>query len=217
MGMKHLTTYERTEIVNKIMDDIPTRDGAGVMKEVQAKIVQLMSPACQAVYATTPQALVTDSDWEICGDWSHRIMGDVSRRSPEYKAAMKPYYDTYNARRALRSKIEKQLEQCKTVKQLYLQLPDFAKYFPPLPAHLQHLANPKPTRTAKDTTTNLTAANPTSTQSTTRTRRSLANMTADELLALAEAKRKKEEADAMRTVKTFGLAAELAAMGWDPK
>ena len=185
---KFLTDNERSTIIDKIMDDMPKRDPAEVCLEFQHKLYEAMPPEVRTVYEKYPQALNTEYDYGINGVHEVFITGSFKRHGcPTYAALAQPYYEEQEKLRDTRSKLLEAFKTVRTLASLHESFPDFKKYFPPINA----LDSAK--RKKKD------------------------DLTAEELQALLDAKRKEEEKKALKTVKSFGIANELAQMGWTPE
>lgn len=186
---KFLTDNDRSTIIDKIMADMPKRDPAEVCAEFQAKLVEAMPPEVRTVYEKYPEALKTEYDYNIAGVGENFIVGAFNSKysSKVYRELAVPYYEEQDRLTKTRNKLTEAFKTVRTLASLHESFPDFKKYFPPVNA----LDSAK--RKKKD------------------------ELTAEELQALLDAKRKEEEKKALKTVKSFGIANELAQMGWTPE
>lgn len=187
---KFLNISEIDTIVTKVMNDIPCRPKDEVIQEIQEKLVSLMTPECQAVYHTTPDALQKSSFYGVSTLSHYFVAGGLEdRAAPTWRIVteiFKPYEALAEERRNMTSKLKEQFKSCRTLAALHEAYPDFAAYFPPI----------------------------TSAESARRKKR--ADLTTEELEALLAERRKKEEGKALKALQSFSTASELAQMGWTP-
>lgn len=185
---KFLTDQDRSTIIDKIMADMPKRDPQEVIAEFQAKLVAAMPPEVRAVYETYPEALKLEYDYNIAGVGENFIVGTFKRHGcTTYRELAVPYYEEQDRLTKTRNKLTEAFKTVRTLASLHESFPDFKKYFPAINV----LDSAK--RKKKD------------------------DLSAEELQALLDAKRREEEKKAMKTVKSFGMASELAQMGWTPE
>lgn len=185
---KFLTDHDRSTIIDKIMADMPKRDPAEVCLEFQHKLYEAMPFEVRMVYEKYPHALKTEYDYNITGTGETYIVGEFKRHGCKtYRELAVPYYEEQDRLTKTRNKLTEAFKTVRTLASLHESFPDFKKYFPPVNA----------LDTAK--------------------RKKKDDLTAEELQALLDAKRKEEEKKALKTVKSFGIANELAQMGWTPE
>lgn len=184
---KFLTDADRRDIVDKIMADIPKRDPKKVAAEFQAKLIEAMPPEMRVVAEKYPDALKKETDSEINGSYTAFIVGGIDRfNGAVYQEIAKPYYEEQSRLENTRAKLRGMFDTVRTLASLHESFPDFKKYFPPI----ETLALAK--------------------------RKKKESLTTEELQALLDERRKQEEKQAMKVVNSFGIASELAQMGWTP-
>lgn len=183
---KFLTDEDRNQIIEKIMSDIPQRNPKEVAAEFQAKLIELMPPEVRIVAKKYPDALKETGDSNITGAYAYFIVGDTAQHSAVYQEIAKPYSEEQAKRKNTKAKLCEMFGEVRTLGSLHESFPDFKKYFPPI----EKLASAK--------------------------RKKKKDLTAEELQALLDEKRKQEEKQAMKVVNSFGIASELAQMGWMP-
>lgn len=184
---KFLTDADRHDIIEKIMADIPKRKPEEVAAEFQAKLIESMPPEVRVVAEKYPDALKREGDSGITGSYEYFIVGEYSQhRSKVYQEIAKPYNEEQTKLQDTKAKLRGMFSTVRTLASLHESFPDFKKYFPPI----ETLASAK--------------------------RKKKEDLTTEELQALLDEKRKQEEKQAMKVVNSFGMASELAQMGWTP-
>lgn len=123
-----ITKYEKEAIVNAIMQDVPKPAHNVLRAEIQAKLVDAMSPEVRKVYELKPKALRTErlASYDALLDYGvDFIAGDA-----DCAKVFKPYKEQYQARNDVRHKLEYAVKGCSTLKQLKDRMPEFITYFP---------------------------------------------------------------------------------------
>lgn len=123
-----LTNYVRDTFVASCMSEVPKPDYALLVKEAQEAIYKLMSPAVRKVFRESPDALVSDTFYDLADRGSARlIVADVN-----VKDVLDPILHKANARERVRTTIRAIAYKCNTAKQLEKALPEFAHHVPKL-------------------------------------------------------------------------------------
>lgn len=127
----NLTQIDKIDLVNAIMADLPKLPShERIIAEVQSKIVDHMSPACQELYEHMPHALTTLCAHQLVSAYTttQLVVGDVSEN--EFLAIVFPYEEAQRHRLYIREHLEASLRDVRTAKALLTRFPQFAKYLP---------------------------------------------------------------------------------------
>lgn len=124
----NLSKHAKRSIVRAIMGELPSIDYDQMAKDVQAKFVAAMSPECQAVYAKTPNALVTDHIYNVFGYCKSMYVGDLTEKEIEKITA--PYKQMTKEREEIETKLNAAFAPIRTRKQFINQFPEFSQHAP---------------------------------------------------------------------------------------
>jgi hypothetical protein len=121
-----LNKYTKQGIIKAIIRDIPEAPEAERIEEIQAALVTAMSPEVQALYATHPNALKTNSIYDVgIGYGRTVIVGDA-----KVKEVIAPFVAAYEKKNTLKSSLSAAIDSCNTLKQAQVMFPEFIKYMP---------------------------------------------------------------------------------------
>jgi hypothetical protein len=185
----YLDDSARSNIVSKIMDDVPTTNIDTIKQQIQDALYLLMKPEIADFHKQYgekhPDMFKTDY-YEYTFNLGRFFWGNLKAVSPTLDGfkPLEDYSELQRKQSEMREKLQAMFKTCRTVKSLHEKYPEFAKYYP-----------------ADDTVPTI---------------RNKSGKTAEELAALAEAKRKQEEEEAKRRLNAFSVAANLSALGWTP-
>ena len=127
----NLTQIDKIDLVNAIMADLPKLPShEQIIAEVQSKIVDHMSPACQELYEHMPHALTTLCAHQLVSAYTttQLVVGDVSEE--KFFEITSPYEEVQYRRKDIEEQLEASLRNVRTAKALLTRFPQFAKYLP---------------------------------------------------------------------------------------
>ena len=127
----NLTKLHKQAIVRAIMQDTPPLDRAKWAKEINAAIVEAMSPEVRKVYKTKPHALraVSVPYANEFSRWSCSTpVGDVTEK--QISEIVAPYEKQSKERHDMECKLHAAFEGIRTLKQAEATFPEFKKYYP---------------------------------------------------------------------------------------
>ena len=126
----NLNKYVKQSIVRAIMAELPRVDPEATKKEIQDKLVEKMSPECQALYAKAPNALATRYGARVVdGYYSiNFVSGDLTEET--FAEIIKPYGEMYNHRADIETKLHAAIAPIRTRKQFIDRFPEFSQHAP---------------------------------------------------------------------------------------
>lgn len=185
----YLDDSARSRIVNKIMDDVPKPNEEKIRQQVQDELYSRMPPEIvdfHKKYGEKHPDMFKTDYYDYTYHTGRFFWGNLKSSSPTLDG-FKPLDDYFELQKR-RSEMEGKL------KKMFGSCRTVKSLHEKYPEFAKYYP-------ADDTVPTI---------------RNKSGKTAEELAALAEAKRKQEEAEAKRRLNAFSVAANLSALGWIP-
>jgi len=185
----YLDDSARSRIVNKIMDDVPTTNTDTLRQQVQDELYSRMPPDIadfHKKYGEKHPDMFKTDYYEYTYNTGRFFWGNLKCVSPTLDG-FKPLDDHFELEKRRSEMREKLQGMFKTCRTVKSLHEKYPEFAKYYPA-----------------------------DDTVPTIRNKSGKTAEELAALAEAKRKQEEEEAKRRLTAFSVAANLSALGWTP-
>jgi hypothetical protein len=120
-----LSKYHVYAFVRAVMNDVPNPINEETSQQIQAALVENMSPLCRELYGISPKAITFQYSYDYSRRNKRYYIGDA-----DWKKITEPFDKQIRARKDFQDKLEQAALGCHTLKQLQEAFPDLTKYMP---------------------------------------------------------------------------------------